>query len=41
MGTIVCQTCNKAIVHFENEKVTKLYATGSAHCVDCQKDEKE
>ncbi|MBM4764361.1 GapA-binding peptide SR1P [Bacillus sp. B15-48] len=27
MGTIVCQTCNSTIEHFEDEKVTVLYAT--------------
>ncbi|TYR79895.1 GapA-binding peptide SR1P [Priestia megaterium] len=26
MGTIVCQTCNSTIDHFEDEKVTRLYS---------------
>ncbi|MCA1034525.1 MULTISPECIES: GapA-binding peptide SR1P [Bacillaceae] len=26
MGTIVCQDCNSTIDHFEDEKVTVLYA---------------
>ncbi len=26
MGTLVCQTCNSTIEHFEDEKVTVLYA---------------
>ncbi|WP_078550648.1 GapA-binding peptide SR1P [Litchfieldia alkalitelluris] len=26
MVTIVCQTCNQTIDHFEDEKVTTLYA---------------
>ncbi|MDT2047497.1 GapA-binding peptide SR1P [Priestia aryabhattai] len=26
MGTIVCQTCNCTIEHFEDEKVTRLYS---------------
>ncbi|PLR84056.1 GapA-binding peptide SR1P [Bacillus canaveralius] len=32
MGTIVCQTCNSTIEHFEDEKVTVLYSKG--HCCD-------
>ncbi|MDQ0155857.1 GapA-binding peptide SR1P [Robertmurraya andreesenii] len=26
MGTIVCQTCESTIDHYEDEKVTVLYA---------------
>ena len=26
MGTLVCQTCNSTIDHFEDEKVTVLYS---------------
>ncbi|WP_163539164.1 GapA-binding peptide SR1P [Gracilibacillus sp. YIM 98692] len=26
MGTLVCQNCNSTIDHFEDEKVTVLYA---------------
>ncbi|MFS0637158.1 GapA-binding peptide SR1P [Mesobacillus foraminis] len=26
MGTIVCQTCNSTIEHFESEKVSVLYS---------------
>lgn len=26
MGTLVCQTCNSTIDHFDDEKVTVLYA---------------
>jgi SR1 protein len=32
MGTIVCQTCNSTIEHFEDEKVTVLYSKGSCGC---------
>ncbi|WP_088104950.1 GapA-binding peptide SR1P [Halalkalibacter urbisdiaboli] len=35
MGTIVCQTCNKPIVFFEGDKVTKLYAEANT-CKRCQ-----
>ncbi|WP_110929276.1 GapA-binding peptide SR1P [Bacillus massiliglaciei] len=28
MGTIICQSCNDTIEHFEDEKVTVLYS----HC---------
>jgi len=31
MGTIVCQTCNSTIGHFEDEKVTTLYGK----CTEC------
>lgn len=37
MGTIVCQTCDLTIDHFEDEKVTVLYAK----CNCGQKDKKE
>ncbi|KPB03374.1 hypothetical protein AAV98_17805 [Bacillus sp. CHD6a] len=36
MGTIICQTCNSAVDHFEDEKVTTYYAK----CADCQCSEK-
>ncbi|MBA2874144.1 GapA-binding peptide SR1P [Thermaerobacillus caldiproteolyticus] len=40
MGTIVCQTCNSTIGHFEDEKVTTLY--GKCSKCDChQTDEQE
>lgn len=35
MGTIVCQTCNSTIGHFEDEKVTTLYGK----CTECCNDE--
>ena len=35
MGTIVCQTCSNTIDHFEDEKVTILYA----RCKDCCENE--
>jgi SR1 protein len=38
MGTIVCQTCNSTIEHFEDEKVTVLY---SNNCNCHQKDYKQ
>ncbi|MDF0725345.1 GapA-binding peptide SR1P [Cytobacillus sp. S13-E01] len=31
MGTIICQICNNTIDHFEDEKVTTLYAK----CEEC------
>ncbi|MBO8176361.1 GapA-binding peptide SR1P [Aeribacillus pallidus] len=34
MGTIVCQTCNATIDHFEDEKVTVLYST----CCGCNEE---
>ncbi|MFD0049154.1 GapA-binding peptide SR1P [Actinomycetes bacterium NPDC127524] len=38
MGTIICQTCNNTIEHYEDEKVSVLYS----HCGTCQYDiEKE
>jgi len=33
MGTLVCQTCNSTIDHFEDEKVTVLYSKGNC-CED-------
>ncbi|ESU32856.1 hypothetical protein G3A_09235 [Bacillus sp. 17376] len=33
MGTIVCQTCNATIDHFEDEKVTVLYSK-KCNCCD-------
>ncbi|WP_174733773.1 GapA-binding peptide SR1P [Mesobacillus harenae] len=35
MGTIVCQTCNSTIDHFEDEKVTTLYS----NCGCCDQEE--
>ncbi|WP_082195592.1 GapA-binding peptide SR1P [Neobacillus vireti] len=32
MGTLVCQTCNSTIDHFEDEKVTVLYS--KCNCCD-------
>jgi hypothetical protein len=34
MGTIVCQTCNSTIEHFEDEKVSVLY-THNHNCQSC------
>jgi hypothetical protein len=34
MGTLVCQTCNSTIDHFEDEKVTVLYSKGGCCCED-------
>lgn len=31
MGTIVCQSCNTVIDHFEDEKVSILYS----NCCEC------
>lgn len=39
MGTIVCQTCNSTIDHFEDEKVTVLYSK-KCNCCD-QEDAQE
>ncbi|MCM3594496.1 MULTISPECIES: GapA-binding peptide SR1P [Bacillaceae] len=39
MGTIVCQTCNGTIDHFEDEKVSVLY--GKCTSCDCQVLERE
>ncbi|MFE8703702.1 GapA-binding peptide SR1P [Cytobacillus sp. FJAT-54145] len=38
MGTLVCQACNSTIDHFEDEKVTVLYA--KCDCCEDNKDEK-
>ncbi|NSL50722.1 GapA-binding peptide SR1P [Calidifontibacillus erzurumensis] len=32
MGTIVCQNCESTIEHFEDEKVTTLYAKSCGCC---------
>ena len=37
MGTIVCSGCNNTIDHYEDEKVTVLYAT----CTDCHSCDQE
>jgi len=37
MGTIVCQQCDSTIEHFEDEKVTTLYATCCEHCENEEK----
>ncbi len=37
MGTIVCQTCESTIDHFEDEKVTVLYGK----CCECEGKNKE
>lgn len=34
MGTIICQTCNSIIEHFDGEKVTVLYA--KCGCKECK-----
>lgn len=39
MGTIVCQSCDSTIDHFEDEKVTVLYSKCSC-CEDSQTEEK-
>jgi hypothetical protein len=39
MGTIVCQTCNNTIAHFEDEKVTTLYANNQ-DC-NCKNDDRK
>ncbi|MBM7659525.1 hypothetical protein JOC85_000292 [Bacillus mesophilus] len=39
MGVIICQTCEKTIEHFDEEKVTTLYAT--CNTCTCSKDHKE
>lgn len=38
MGTIVCQTCESTIEHFEDEKVTVLYA--KCDCCNSPKEER-
>lgn len=37
MGTIVCQTCDSTIDHFEDEKVTVLYS--KCNCCDHHSEE--
>lgn len=37
MGIIVCQTCEKTIDHFDDEKVSTLYGV-CPHCHDCKED---
>ncbi|MFE8695343.1 GapA-binding peptide SR1P [Cytobacillus sp. FJAT-53684] len=39
MGTLVCQTCNSTIDHFEDEKVTVLYSKCNC-CTDEKKKNK-
>ncbi|UZJ77315.1 GapA-binding peptide SR1P [Fictibacillus sp. KU28468] len=34
MGEIICQTCDSTIEHFEDEKVTKLYANKCPNCAN-------
>lgn len=34
MGTIICQNCGSTLGHYEDEKVTVLYAT-SHKCKSC------
>ncbi|WP_202076615.1 GapA-binding peptide SR1P [Caldalkalibacillus salinus] len=38
MGTIVCQTCEKTIGHFEDTKVSTLYGTCTM-CETCKQEE--
>jgi hypothetical protein len=40
MGIIVCQTCERTIEHFEEEKVTTLYAKCNTCSCDGVKKEK-
>ncbi|WP_210366404.1 GapA-binding peptide SR1P [Bacillus sp. REN3] len=40
MGTIVCQTCNSTIDHFEDEKVSVLYSKVCDCCCDDHAEEK-
>ncbi|MDQ0339130.1 phage FluMu protein Com [Caldalkalibacillus uzonensis] len=40
MGEIVCQTCDKTIAHFEDEKVSVLYGV-CPHCHECDELNKE
>ena len=40
MGTIVCKSCESTIGHFEDEKVTVLYAA-SHKCNKCDTPEEE
>ncbi|MBM7095975.1 MULTISPECIES: GapA-binding peptide SR1P [Alteribacter] len=34
MGVIVCQSCEKVIEHYENEKVSTLYGNCCEQCAD-------
>ncbi|MGC4375489.1 GapA-binding peptide SR1P [Fictibacillus sp. Mic-4] len=34
MGVIICQVCDCTIEHFEDEKVTTLYAKECPHCTE-------
>lgn len=36
MGTIICQTCEKTIAQYEDEKVSTLYGV-CPNCHDCEK----
>jgi hypothetical protein len=38
MGTIVCQTCEKTIDYFEDNKVSTLYGV-CPHCGTCEETE--
>ncbi|WP_084820132.1 GapA-binding peptide SR1P [Mesobacillus campisalis] len=38
MGTIVCQTCNSTIDHFEDEKVSVLYSNKCECCHEHQQE---
>lgn len=40
MGTIICQTCEKILAHYEDEKVSTLYGV-CPHCRTCQQDASE
>lgn len=40
MGTIVCQTCEKTIEHYEDVKVSVLYGV-CPHCHTCETKEKK
>jgi hypothetical protein len=39
MGTLVCQSCDSTIDHFEDEKVTILYS--KCHCCEGNHSEKD
>lgn len=39
MGTIVCQSCNETIEHFEDVKVRTLYAKSG--CKKCEEQEQQ
>jgi hypothetical protein len=40
VGIIVCQTCEKTIEHFDDEKVSTLYGV-CPHCHDCHQENLE